>query len=803
MTIQLSTPSAIYETINDELTKIVTSLDLKPEDPTLKDVTESTHQQLEQLQHNLQQQLSALQSNTEWNTFTIAFYGETGAGKSTVIETLRILLKEPTKLAQQATFRSKKHDYERRQEEFAQQQQQLSALDTQLSELKQQLDTNEQQHLQQHDQAVQAFQRTESALQQKAQTQQQRLTDKDRPLRALQTQIEQLTAAIDTKKQQASWWQKLLHLLRGLPEEKQLAELERKEPPLRAERDELQQQLSALHTLLEDARKEKTQQLTHIREHHQQIQQKLLSQQQQAEQKQQALTLEQKQLSCTLQQQLDELEACADGDIIGNGSSDFTRQTQSYDFEVNGQTFALLDVPGIEGKEGQVIEEIEKAVQTAHAVFYVTNKPTPPQTGDNERKGTLEKIKQHLGAQTEVWSVFNKKITNPKLTLKDHPLLSDEEKSTLLTLEDTMREQLGDNFQRAIPLTALPAFHAATDCLVPDSKHAKRRQKCLQTFTEHELLEVSLMQNFIDMLNNQLLPRSSDKITRSNFHKAKVALDGTTTELDTIEETFTELADSIKETSDSSRFQLSSSFSALQERLKSRSESLVKKLAQKVRQQCYDIIEKDISNDRFKRTFEAAIEEQQTWLNQTLPTLMEEQVQQFEHEAADILQRFEEQTQELSTLSEKLGNTKLNGNFDLQIKIDNGINVKALIASIAGGALSIPLTGGASIAVIIASVASALLAVGKAVFSFFSSDYKMSQQRKATDENLSNIVKQLNHDLHDALNDTMPEMEQLVDEIDAALEAPVKQTKQSLNLMYYANLKLKALSKDVNALGVL
>ena len=124
----------------------------------------------------------------------------------------------------------------------------------------------------------------------------------------------------------------------------------------------------------------------------------------------------------------------ADGAIIGDGSSDFTRQTKRYNMELDGHKFALLDVPGIEGKEGLVLKEIEDAVQTAHAVFYVTNQPAPPQTGDDQRQGTLEKIKTHLKDQTEVWTIFNKKIVNP-MAIKNQPLLKDDEENSLIELD--------------------------------------------------------------------------------------------------------------------------------------------------------------------------------------------------------------------------------------------------------------------------------------------------------------------------------------------------------------------------------
>lgn len=147
---------------------------------------------------------------------------------------------------------------------------------------------------------------------------------------------------------------------------------------------------------------------------------------------------------------LPELGAMADGAIIGDGSSDFTRQTQRYNVELDGYKFALLDVPGIEGKEGLVLKEIEDAVQTAHAVFYVTNQPAPPQTGDDQRQGTLEKIKTHLKDQTEVWTIFNKKIINPMAIMKQ-PLIKDDEENSLAELDKRMHEKLGTNYRCVFP----------------------------------------------------------------------------------------------------------------------------------------------------------------------------------------------------------------------------------------------------------------------------------------------------------------------------------------------------------------
>ncbi|GAA7480755.1 hypothetical protein HpBHB17_06940 [Helicobacter pylori] len=127
-----------------------------------------------------------------------------------------------------------------------------------------------------------------------------------------------------------------------------------------------------------------------------------------------------------------ELEKLQDGAIIGDGRSDFTLKTRSYTLKHGNKTFTLLDVPGIEGDEKEVIQQISNATQKAHAIFYVTKKPTPPQKGEEKKEGTIEKIQKQLDSQTEVWTIFNKPINNPRV-FKDG-LIDGNEKESLKIL---------------------------------------------------------------------------------------------------------------------------------------------------------------------------------------------------------------------------------------------------------------------------------------------------------------------------------------------------------------------------------
>ncbi|GAA7029779.1 hypothetical protein ID0177_07090 [Helicobacter pylori] len=76
------------------------------------------------------------------------------------------------------------------------------------------------------------------------------------------------------------------------------------------------------------------------------------------------------------------LEKLQDGAVIGDGRSNFTLKTESYTLKHNHQSFILLDVPGIEGDEKKVKQQISNATRKAHAIFYVTKTPAPPQKGE-------------------------------------------------------------------------------------------------------------------------------------------------------------------------------------------------------------------------------------------------------------------------------------------------------------------------------------------------------------------------------------------------------------------------------------
>ncbi len=158
-----------------------------------------------------------------------------------------------------------------------------------------------------------------------------------------------------------------------------------------------------------------------------------------------------------------ELEKLQDGAIIGDGRSDSTLETKPYTLKHNNQSFVLLDVPGIEGDEKKVKQQISDATRKAHAIFYVTKTPAPAQKGEEGKEGTIEKIQNQLDSQTEVYTLFNKPINNP-------------------------RAFLGKHYEGYKAVSAQAAFYGLSSALLPETDFYKNKQKFLEIFKAEELL---------------------------------------------------------------------------------------------------------------------------------------------------------------------------------------------------------------------------------------------------------------------------------------------------------------------------
>lgn len=178
----------------------------------------------------------------------------------------------------------------------------------------------------------------------------------------------------------------------------------------------------------------------------------------------------------------------------------------------------MLDVPGIEGDEKKVKQQISNATQKAHAIFYVTRTPAPPQKGEEGKEGTIEKIQKQLDLQTEVYTIFNKPINSPR-ALKDG-LIDENEKKSLRDLDEKMKAILGKHYEGHQIVSAQAAFYGLSSALLPETDFYKNKQKFLEFFKVEELLLKSHFKQLGEFIAGELLENSRKKIIESNCNKA-------------------------------------------------------------------------------------------------------------------------------------------------------------------------------------------------------------------------------------------------------------------------------------------
>lgn len=717
----------LHQAVLNEIDDLLKQLDLDATDARVAQTMAQVENLVAPIHADLVQRIEALQRHARWDTFTIAFYGETNAGKSTIIETLRILLGERSKADARAAFRAK-------QAEFGLGEAALSTLKQAIDDSRAQLD------------ALQA-----QAVERSAQL------DADRD--ALEQELSRLRHLIVAQKQAASFWQKLIHLFRKRPEEVALAQGEQQRLALGAAHAAEREQL--------DTQRERAQAAHEA--------------------------LEARQTSAHAA--LDSLAPFADGQIVGTGRSDYTLDAHGYGFDANQQHFELLDVPGIEGKEARVLDSILGAVKAAHAVFYVTGKAAAPQTGDENGQGTLEKIRTHLGDQSEVWTIYNKRITNPIQLDKDE-LLSQGERDSLAVLDETMHEHLGERYQRHIALSAQPAFLAAADCLVPFSDVARSRAKFLAKASAAELLSKSGFQPFVDWLTGSMVTDCDARIRTANVNKVRSAVQAATGTITLIQrDTVAPLAAQLKRDWALVSQQLELTVRGLGPALQTLADGAIRTFETSVRRRVYNRIDDGIGNDDLKHALGLAIRGEQATLEAELPEQMKAQLERFQQEVGDILERFQQRVEQLQDAYRSIGAPTLGG-FELNMTFDSGVKYMPLVAALAGGLMMLwnPV-GWVTLAI---GGVTLVVSIAKAVWGLFDSDYKKSQQRKAVNENLDRVVDGMGDAMKRSYNEVIENVTARIDEIATEVERSVQQAAHVNSALLRVCANLAHLSKTMS-----
>lgn len=726
----------IYTFIKTNIEDIESELALPSNKELLDRAKQSVLEIIKDFRKNIiDQAIEELKKNQEWDVFTIAFYGETNAGKSTIIETLRIYFQEETKMEVQKKFQKILHDFNIKMEHF----------ENESSVAKYSIEKYDKNY-------------KTMICDFKAQT--------DR----LNTQILNMQK-IDSEKRKNSIFHRFISFLNLNPLVKEI--------------DSLKLFFSSAQRKFQDEEID------------------LKKAKELEEKKLETLKIQLQQYKDLHIPQLTEL---SDGQIIGDGRSDFTQETIQYIFTYNDQKFAFLDVPGIEGKESVVIDEIASAVKKAHAVFYVTSHYKPPETGDNNKKGTLEKIKEHLGSQTEVYTIYNERIKSPrKLEILEYPSLEE--------LDTKLKEVLGANYIGHKKLSARVSFLALAECLAPTLKTREEKNKFLNKFSKDDLLEKALLTDFTNFITNDLIQNTKGKIKKSNFNKANEVLKELIALLASVskknfEPIYKQLSKELKDATSN----LNDTLSATKNRMKNQVITILEQFKYETRDDIYARIKENISDDEFKHELKLVITRGQDDLVGKLSNILEAEFNKFQENIDEVIGNFNRRgnnvIQEFRTISFDTNSSS----FRSDIKLGNPIDVMGLMGSLAttGAATYFAVMAvngwnpvGWTMAVWIAAigVVTGLIGIGKSIYKVFNAGYKKEEQKNYASKYINSIAENIIEKILEKLDLPFSEFEKITKDIISNLESGVEQVKKTNDYILASNDKLMQLSKNIQIEG--
>lgn len=725
-------PEQIYSYVTDGVRDVIHALETQAADADDEPVQSEILAALSLMQARVATKQEELRASADWKDFTVALYGETNAGKSTIIESLRIHLGEAEKREQRRRY---------------------DALIASHGLDEASIDSTRLSITLAREAAAMAVQRG-TALDAQAQSQ----------LHALEREVDQQKQAVALAAASRTWWQRMLGRFKRNQQAAATAALQARVDDLRTrqaqERQQLANEKAAAEAALASAEDELGRRLRSL-----------------------PLLLEH-----------------ADGAIIGDGRPDFTRETQRYVFDNGSAPIVLLDVPGIEGGEAGVKAHIDRAVQTAHAVFYVTGKAARPQHGDKE-DGTLEKIKRHLGPQTEVWAVFNKRVT-AAMPLRKAGSLFASDADGIADLDQGLREALAGNYKGVLPVSAYPAFLALADRLPPtealaDAAQDRRgaRAKFLAEFEPSELLDKTGFASMASHLASMAVdaPR---KIRKANVFKANQSLRTVVDELDRHATSLETHARKVVAETKAAQGQVDMAATRLRSSLRSDASDALRTFETSVRREVYGQINEGISNDALKDRLQASMTRHAAFLQEHLGEASRKSMTAFQDSIAKTTERFQKHLKDLGELANGKMRDAPAASFSLDLKIDNGVNVTGLVTTAIGTALLI-MTGPAGWVIITFSAVGLVISLTKALWGLVDEDFKKAQQRKAVDENLEKARASLKNDLENSERAVMEALETACAEAKKRLGLPQKDIKAKAAVLRLSTTRLDALSARI------
>ncbi|WP_000284891.1 hypothetical protein [Helicobacter pylori] len=299
-----------------------------------------------------------------------------------------------------------------------------------------------------------------------------------------------------------------------------------------------------------------------------------------------------------------------------------------------------------------------------------------------------------------------------------------------------------------------------------------------------------------EFIAEELLKNSRTKIIQSNYNKAlKVVEELQNTIKTTIEK---QIDPGIKETQEhqqEARFNLDRSTEKFISDLENSVLDEIDQFKFDIGEIMEERIEKGVEDEECERIFNNELKQRETKLIEDIKQRFKECGERFDEQIKEDIERFKEKIKDSLKMLECISIDSGNFNFN----IDNGIDGFALWGSIG----DLDLLGianfwnpigwvGIGIAGFVASVGAV-----KAIWGFFDSDYKKSQQRKEVDKNLDKACEKITENVKSRIESVKKDILEKIEELKAELNGPVENYEYKKERLKEADKRLGYISNDI------
>ncbi len=378
-----------------------------------------------------------------------------------------------------------------------------------------------------------------------------------------------------------------------------------------------------------------------------------------------------------------------DGAIVGDGRQDFTKTYAEYQLNIYGQPFTLIDVPGIEGKEEDFKDDIKRALQQAHLVFYVQGHNKKPDAA------TAAKIKKYLNDWVNVYSVYN--VRDSVDAYEDEAdrktLLTKNVNDASMQIEDTLQDILGDVYKGNISLQGLLALCSKADFSQSRKDLAKMQKMAngiwgnsekVYQFSNFEKI-VKLIQNKTEHFDEELVAANIQKIV-SLCHKVY-------SDIEIFEEIENTQIETLRNNLKSYQQCIKSSVSEMQSAMRSNVLAKSNQMFAQLQDYICGVIDNSESNDDKEEQIVAYVDNFTDWYNDSIKETIEDKVATLNKKLKDRQKGYIDCFKNISGI--QLTDNNININIDSEAIVDELRYTFSTFAKQAGG-LGKAMAGGAA-----------------------------------------------------------------------------------------------------------